>query len=537
MLSVLLSLSLGCRENTLVPLDSGLECLATAEICDGADNDCDGLVDDADPDVTGASTWFDDSDGDGYGGQDGQTVACVAPAGFVAKNTDCDDRQPGVHPHADEICDGLDNDCDDLVDGQDDSLSAAPTWYRDADGDGYGGEPSGERACEAPIGEVADGTDCDDADAAVHPGAAEVCDDRDDDCDGLVDGQDDSLSGGSTFYFDADGDGLGDPEGPASGCHAPAGTVDNALDCDDTDPDVGECTRMADCDLVRTGMIHTSGIASIGFDADWRQILAPAYSAGSYVAVYDADTLAAETTFSTGSLPNTSLADPFGDHVWVGNASSGTVTIVDRGTFAAVTTLTGFCNPVVGQDPVVGTVYVFDVCAQTIFTYDPITLAPLDSLAVDFNIGGGAFGDGKLYLAGSGGNVRTIDTATLSVVDSAAMPVTLAGCGLVPGEDRLFAPSNESANLYLLDASTLNVVDTITTISRPYVARLSDDQSAVAVTGGVGLYLLDPATGATLSTATACDSAQPIDVVEDVANHRWLVTCATSEGIAVMGCR
>ncbi len=74
--------------------------------------------------------------------------------------------------------------------------------------------------------------------------------------DGLVYGQDDSLSGGSTFYVDADGDGFGDPGRPASGCHAPAGTVDNALDCDDTDPDVGECTRMADCDLVRTGMIH-----------------------------------------------------------------------------------------------------------------------------------------------------------------------------------------------------------------------------------------------------------------------------------------
>lgn len=318
-----------------------------------------------------------------------------------------------------------------------------------------------------------------------------------------MDGQDDSLSGGSTFYVDADGDGLGDANGSEVGCHSPPGTVDNALDCNDADANVGECERMADCELERTGMIHTSGIASIGFDADWRQVLAPAYSAGSYVAVYDADTLAADTTFSAGNLPNGVLVDTFGDHVWVGNASSGTVTVVERGTFAAVTTLTGFCNPGVGQDPVLGTIYVFDACAQTIFSYDPITLAPLDSLVLDFNLGGGAFDDGKLYVAGAGGNVRTIDTATMTVIDSATMPVTLSGCGLVAGEDRLFAPSNESSNLYLLQASTLDVVDTITTISRPYVPKLSDDQSAMAVTGGTGLYLLEPATGATLSSATA----------------------------------
>jgi hypothetical protein len=61
------------------------------------------------------------------------------------------------------------------------------TFYRDADGDGYGNESDSTEACSAPTGYVSDNTDCDDTNAAVNPGATEVCNGIDDDCDGDVD--------------------------------------------------------------------------------------------------------------------------------------------------------------------------------------------------------------------------------------------------------------------------------------------------------------------------------------------------------------
>ncbi|MBX2803240.1 MAG: hypothetical protein KTR31_36510 [Myxococcales bacterium] len=109
-------------------------------------------------------------------------------------------------------------------------------FFVDADGDGYG---DGERApvmrCAAPTGWVADGTDCADDDDTVFPGAPEVCDGRDDDCDGLAD---DGLVILDT-YPDADGDGYGDENArPTPSCGVLPGRVANALDCNDGTPHV-----------------------------------------------------------------------------------------------------------------------------------------------------------------------------------------------------------------------------------------------------------------------------------------------------------
>jgi hypothetical protein len=102
---------------------------------------------------------------------------------------DCDDGDPAVHPGAAEVCNGIDDDCDGLVDDADSDVdgSAVTTWYTDADGDGYGTTASATDACDAPSGTVALDGDCDDEDAATHPGAAPGCDGGDHDCDGLVD--------------------------------------------------------------------------------------------------------------------------------------------------------------------------------------------------------------------------------------------------------------------------------------------------------------------------------------------------------------
>ena len=121
-------------------------------------------------------TWFPDDDGDGYGvspeSSASSTCACEAAEGLVAQAGDCDDADPAIHPDAEELCNGLDDDCDGVIDPPQ-SLDAQD-WAVDLDGDGYGDLEAAERACEPPSGEAAPATDCDDDDASVHPGATEV---------------------------------------------------------------------------------------------------------------------------------------------------------------------------------------------------------------------------------------------------------------------------------------------------------------------------------------------------------------------------
>ncbi len=100
------------------------------------------------------------------------------------EDEDCDDQDPAVFPGADEVCNGIDDDCDEAVD--EDAVDAS-TWYRDEDGDGYGDPGVTTRACEQPSGWVDDSSDCDDQDPAVFPGAVELLNGVDDDCDGEVD--------------------------------------------------------------------------------------------------------------------------------------------------------------------------------------------------------------------------------------------------------------------------------------------------------------------------------------------------------------
>ena len=196
------------------------------EVCDGADNDCDGDVDE-----DGGSAWYADSDGDGYGDAGEVVFACAQPTGAVDDASDCDDGDAEVHPGADELCDGIDNDCDDETD-EDDAVDAS-TWYADSDGDGYGDPNETSMACSQPVGSTADASDCDDDDAAINPEASEQCDGVDNDCDDEIDESD--ADDASTWYADADGDGFGDVDSTTLACAPPSGYTIDSSDCDDGD--------------------------------------------------------------------------------------------------------------------------------------------------------------------------------------------------------------------------------------------------------------------------------------------------------------
>ena len=157
-----------------------------------------------------------DADGDGFDG-------------FQAGGSDCDDNNAAVNPVAAEICDGIDNDCDFSVDESD--AEDAATFFADADDDGFGADRYPRLACAAPIGFVDVGGDCNDRDPFVHPGAAEVCDAVDSDCDGDFE----DAESRSTFWTDDDADGYGNPDLIVEACVQPEGTATNGTDCDDGD--------------------------------------------------------------------------------------------------------------------------------------------------------------------------------------------------------------------------------------------------------------------------------------------------------------
>ncbi|MFY1826978.1 putative metal-binding motif-containing protein, partial [Myxococcus fulvus] len=193
------------------------------ESCDGLDNNCDGQVDEG---LT-RQTWYRDSDGDGFGVASDTVSDCRQPAGYVAVAGDCNDGNPSIKPGAAEVCDGADNDCDSLTDE-----GVLGTFHRDADGDGYGSTSQSTQACSAPAGYVTNASDCLDTDAAIHPGATEVCDGLDNNCAG---GADEGVPT-QEWFLDGDGDGHGRSTLSTRSCRQPTGYVSNASDCDDANP-------------------------------------------------------------------------------------------------------------------------------------------------------------------------------------------------------------------------------------------------------------------------------------------------------------
>ena len=118
------------------------------------DNNCDGEIDEG---VT--QTFFADEDQDGFGDPDNSIEACDVLEGYVVGGSDCDDGDATVYPAAEELCDGLDNDCDETIDED-----VGDLFYIDADGDGVGDSDQTVTQCDPSLGVSSVGGDCDDND-------------------------------------------------------------------------------------------------------------------------------------------------------------------------------------------------------------------------------------------------------------------------------------------------------------------------------------------------------------------------------------
>jgi photosystem II stability/assembly factor-like uncharacterized protein len=329
---------------------------AATEICNSnVDDDCDNLADNADESVTGQSIYYADNDADGYGAGAG-IQSCTQPANTSTNNTDCNDVENSVNPGATEICNTIDDDCDisidegvtntyyadndadgfgagtaieacsqaentstndDDCDDNDNSVNPGATevcntidddcdtnidegvtntYYADNDADGYGAGTAIE-ACSQPANSSTNNTDCDDISAAINPGATEVCNGTDDDCDLSIDEGAPTV----TYYQDADGDGKGNPLVTVDACAQPMGYVTNNTDCDDnTAVPCPRPTATATTDITDVSAIFswTGTNCASRYRLEYRQKTTPALP---WIVVYVTETSYELTGLSEGT--------------------------------------------------------------------------------------------------------------------------------------------------------------------------------------------------------------------------------------------
>ncbi|MCB9664513.1 MAG: putative metal-binding motif-containing protein [Alphaproteobacteria bacterium] len=303
-----------------------------------------------------AITCFPDRDGDGAGAGEGYTATTPCPrrtplegAPWVRTGGDCDDRDATIFPGADELCNGLDDDCD----GETDEALEGGTWYRDFDGDGFGADGTqGVQGCKPAAGWVDRAGDCWDLDPETHPGHADDCEagdlQVDNDCDGTA-----SEDGWQTFWQDVDGDGYGGKTAlTARACSAPSGYRSTNTDCNDSDPDVnpGEWERCDTVDHDCNGSPKNGGIErQLWYDYDgdsWgtgTAILACSTRTGWVTRDGDCDDYASGTNPGATEICN-DLDDDCNDGIDEGFAKSTWYRDADSDTWGTTATTKSTCR-------------------------------------------------------------------------------------------------------------------------------------------------------------------------------------------------
>lgn len=500
------------------------------EFCDGRDDDCDGIVDGPSP--LGTAIFTTDADGDRFGDPAGDTFeGCDPGPGWAREATDCDDADPAVHPRQADGCNGVDDDCDGVIDGD----PPVDRWADD-DGDGHGDPSRPVRSCVAT---ARDPDDCDDTNPDSFPDAPERCDGEDNDCDGRPDSFDATVDL-PTWYADLDGDGYGIEEFPLVACVPPNPSWALAAgDCDDFDPSAHPgalqlCTPAdTDCDgtpgggvsgwwdpawpvrvsLSLTATAGSSGAVGTGV-VDFRaardavQIGTPFDPATLVVVVQDCavGAVALPTAFVDG------MGDPFapGDPADPIGDERGLVTFrLDRPlaageTLALAAYFGGSATPPVGG--ALTTAVSLDTSAFSA-TFDPDRAGTLDALAIggvravsqaDAREGNGVLGDGGWTRLGPAATAVVADTPLFGAVEADGIHDGPAG----PVRYGLwwFAWDGVPA-LYtkiLLEATGPLTVDEV----RPFELVPLDLVDPVGTTGPVQATLTDGTTGVALGWVT-----------------------------------
>ena len=207
------------------------------EECNEIDDNCDGEVDP--PNSAKCVTYYFDNDGDGYGIGAGECLCEPYSENQVTLPGDCNDANVGVNPAIAEACNYVDDDCDGLADEA--GAEGCETVYYDGDHDGYGDASQTDCLCKETDDYAFEAGDCDDSDPLSNPGADEVCDAADNNCDAVID--EENSFGCTPYYLDQDKDGYGLADQLKCLCDKIGDySAIKGGDCDDADYDIHPTT-------------------------------------------------------------------------------------------------------------------------------------------------------------------------------------------------------------------------------------------------------------------------------------------------------
>ncbi|MBK8505893.1 MAG: beta-propeller fold lactonase family protein [Saprospiraceae bacterium] len=444
------------------------------EVCNLIDDNCDGQIDE------GVQTvFYQDADGDGYGNLLTTLLACTVPVGYVENSMDCNDTIPSIFPGATEICNGLDDNCDGSVDE-----GVQNTFYLDSDGDGYGSKADSTLACAAPVGYVGNSSDCNDTNNGIHPGATEICNDLDDNCDGSVDGSVTDVS-----------------------------QPDNQVVCNNevTLP-VGFNGSMAGTQFDWTNNNTAIGLAAIGtgnissfiatnttnepITATVTVIPSPngnvfayvANSGSNTVSVINTATDSVTATIPVGSFPFGVSVSPDGSKVYVSNNNSNTVSVINTAGNTLIASIPVGIQPQVLKVTPDGTrVYVGNYSSSTVSVINTTTNAVIATIGLTSCPGIGMSispDNSKVYVSNYCGDlVSVISTASNTVIATIPVAVVPGASSISPDGSYLYVSCLGSDSVYVINTATNQVVNLIPIYINPlYGSAMSPDGSKIYIT-------------------------------------------------------